>query len=69
MPVPSGSKLIAGRAVSHTSDGRLDEMRAALDINIPNYASATVTSAEVVDSISASGNQTETLINLPTATK
>jgi len=44
-------------------------MHAALDINIPNYASATVTTAEIVDPISSSGNQAETLINLPTATK
>jgi len=29
------------------------EMHAALDINIPNYASAIVTSDEVVDSISS----------------
>jgi len=28
-------------------------MQAALDINIPNYASAIVTTKEVVDSISA----------------
>ena len=29
-----------------------EEMHAALDINIPNYASAIVTTAEIVDSIS-----------------
>ena len=29
------------------------EMRAALDVNIPNYASAIVTTNEVVDSISS----------------
>ena len=30
-----------------------EEMHAALDINIPNYASAIVTAVEVVDSISS----------------
>ena len=30
-----------------------EEMHAALDINIPNYASAIVTTNEVVDSISS----------------
>ena len=30
-----------------------EEMHAALDINIPNYASAIVTTDEIVDSISA----------------
>jgi nicotinamidase-related amidase len=30
-----------------------EEMHAALDINIPNYASAIVTTDEVVDSISS----------------
>ena len=30
-----------------------EEMHAALDINIPNYASAIVTTAEIVDSISS----------------
>jgi hypothetical protein len=29
------------------------EMHAALDINIPNYASAMVTTTEIVDSISS----------------
>jgi hypothetical protein len=31
----------------------LEHMHAALDINIPNYASAIVTTNEIVDSISA----------------
>jgi ureidoacrylate peracid hydrolase len=35
-----------------TADYSNDEMHAALDVNIPNYASAIVTTAEVVDSIS-----------------
>jgi ureidoacrylate peracid hydrolase len=30
-----------------------EEMHAALDVNIPNYASAIVTTNEVVDSISS----------------
>lgn len=30
-----------------------EEMHAALDINIPNYASAMVTTTEIVDSISS----------------
>ena len=30
-----------------------EEMHAALDVNIPNYASAIVTTKEVVDSISS----------------
>jgi len=37
-------------ATADYSDG---EMHAALDINIPNYASAIVTTNEIVDSISA----------------
>ena len=36
-----------------TADYSDKEMRAALDINIPNYASAIVTTDEVVDSISS----------------
>src|SRR5262249_17998289 len=36
-----------------TADYSDNEMRAALDINIPNYASAIVTTDEVVDSISS----------------
>jgi nicotinamidase-related amidase len=35
-----------------TADYSDEEMHAALDINIPNYASAVVTTNEVVDSIS-----------------
>ena len=35
-----------------TADYSDDEMHAALDINIPNYASAILTTKEVVDSIS-----------------
>jgi ureidoacrylate peracid hydrolase len=34
-----------------TADYSDEEMRAALDINIPNYANAIVTTEEVVDSI------------------
>ena len=36
-----------------TADYSDEEMHAALDINIPNYASAAVTTNEVVDSISS----------------
>ena len=36
-----------------TADYSDEEMRAALDINIPNYASAIVTTKEVVESISS----------------
>lgn len=36
-----------------TADYSDEEMHAALDVNIPNYASAIATTAEVVDSISA----------------
>src|SRR5215471_7559967 len=36
-----------------TADYSDKEMRAALDVNIPNYASAIVTTNEVVDSISS----------------
>ena len=36
-----------------TADYSDNEMRAALDVNIPNYASAIVTTDEVVDSISS----------------
>jgi hypothetical protein len=36
-----------------TADYSDKEMHAALDINIPNYASAIVTANEVVDSISS----------------
>ena len=36
-----------------TADYSDEEMHAALDINIPNYASAVVTTSEVVDSISS----------------
>ena len=35
-----------------TADYSDEEMHAALDINIPNYASAVVSANEVVDSIS-----------------
>lgn len=35
-----------------TADYSNEEMHAALDINIPNYANAVVTTAEIVDSIS-----------------
>jgi ureidoacrylate peracid hydrolase len=34
-----------------TADYSDEEMRAALDVNVPNYASAIVTTNEVVDSI------------------
>ena len=36
-----------------TADYSDEEMRAALDINIPNYASAVVSTKEIVDSISS----------------
>jgi hypothetical protein len=36
-----------------TADYSDKEMHAALDINIPNYASAIVTAQEIVDSISS----------------
>ena len=36
-----------------TADHSDEEMHAALDVNIPNYANAVVTTAEVVDSILA----------------
>ena len=36
-----------------TADSSDEEMHAALDINIPNYASAIVTTNEIVDSISS----------------
>jgi nicotinamidase-related amidase len=36
-----------------TSDYSDEEMHAALDVNIPNYASAIVTTNEIVDSISS----------------
>jgi ureidoacrylate peracid hydrolase len=36
-----------------TADYSIEEMHAALDINIPNYASAIVTTTEIVDSISS----------------
>ena len=36
-----------------TADYSDDEMHAALDVNIPNYASAMVTTPEIVESISS----------------
>ncbi len=36
-----------------TADYSDEEMHATLDINIPNYASAVVTTAEIVDSLSS----------------
>jgi hypothetical protein len=36
-----------------TADYSDEELHAALDINIPNYASAVVTTTEIVDSISS----------------
>jgi isochorismate hydrolase len=36
-----------------TADYSDEEMHAALDINLPNYASAIVTTKEVIDSISS----------------
>jgi isochorismate hydrolase len=36
-----------------TADYSDEEMHAALDVNIPNYASAIVTTNEVVDAISS----------------
>ena len=36
-----------------TADYSDEEMHAALDVNIPNYASAMVTTTEIVESISA----------------
>ena len=35
-----------------TADYSDEEMHAALDVNIPNYASAIVTTTEIVDSVS-----------------
>jgi ureidoacrylate peracid hydrolase len=34
-----------------TADYGAEEMHAALDVNIPNYASAVVTTDEIIDSI------------------
>ena len=39
-----------------TADYSDEEMHAALDVNIPNYASAIVTTAEIVESISSGKN-------------
>jgi hypothetical protein len=41
-----------------------EHMHAALDVNIPNYASAVVTTNEVIDSVSSlqTGSQREVLI-------
>ena len=36
-----------------TEDYSNEEMHAALDVNIPNYASAIVTTKEIVESISS----------------
>jgi ureidoacrylate peracid hydrolase len=36
-----------------TADYSNEEMHAALDVNIPNYASAIVTAAEIIDSLSS----------------
>jgi ureidoacrylate peracid hydrolase len=36
-----------------TADYSDEEMHAALDVNIPNYASAMVTASEVIDAISS----------------
>jgi nicotinamidase-related amidase len=36
-----------------TADYSDEEMHAALDVNIPNYASAVVTTNEIIDSISS----------------
>ena len=36
-----------------TADYSNEEMHAALDVNIPNYASAIVTTKEIVESISS----------------
>ena len=43
----------ATMAKDATADYSDEEMHAALDVNIPNYASAIVTTNEVVDSISS----------------
>ena len=43
---PSTSKSL-------TADYSDEEMHAALDINIPNYASAIVTTTEIVESLSS----------------
>ena len=40
-----------------TADYSEEEMHAALDVNIPNYARAMVTTNQVVDSISGSRNE------------
>jgi len=47
-----------GRAVSRQvatvgTDRGIAEMHAALDVNLPNYASAIVTTTEIVDAISS----------------
>jgi ureidoacrylate peracid hydrolase len=47
-----------------TADYGDDEMHAALDVNIPNYASAVVTTDQIIDSIfslSAAGKVTSVL--------
>ena len=49
MPAFNGSDY---RATADYSD---EEMHAALDVNLPNYASAIVTTAGIVDSIAAEG--------------
>ena len=52
-----------------TADYSDDAMHAALDVNIPNYAGAIVTTSEIVDSISSlstmAGNSWEDLWKLP----
>jgi len=52
---PLRGRACLRRHGSERRDGRLSDemMHAALDINIPNYASAIVTTKEVVDSISS----------------
>ena len=44
-----------------TADYLDEEMHAALDVNIPNYASAIVTTAEIVGSISSLGYMEDVL--------
>ena len=41
------------RAIIRSADYSDEEMHAALDVNIPNYASAIVTTDQMVDSISS----------------
>jgi hypothetical protein len=50
MNLPSG-RLDASRKMSKYTDDSHEMMHAALDINLPNYASAIVATKEIVESI------------------